>query len=49
MLNENIASLEMIQEHLTADKVKLLKAINTLEKDGLITIKKNNLVEINSL
>ncbi len=48
LLNENIASLEMIQEHLTADKVKLLKAINTLEKDGLITIKKNNLVEINS-
>mgnify|MGYP003314558176 CR=1 FL=1 len=46
LLNENIASLEMIQEHLTADKVKLLKAINTLEKDGLITIKKNNLVEI---
>jgi len=49
LLNENIASLEMIQKHLTADKVKLLKAINTLEKDGLITIKKNNLVEINSL
>ncbi len=48
LLNENKASLEMIQEHLTTDKVKLLKAINTLEKDGLITIKKNNFVEINS-
>ncbi len=30
------------------DMVKLLKAVSTLEKDGLITIKKNNLVEINS-
>ena len=48
LLNENIASLETIQKNLKTDKVKLLKAVSTLEKDGLITIKKNNLVEINS-
>ncbi len=48
LLNETVASLETIQKNLKADKVKLLKAVSTLEKDGLINIKKNNLVEINS-
>jgi len=48
LLNETVASLETIQKNLKTDKVKLLKAVSTLEKDGLITIKKNNLVEINS-
>jgi len=48
LLNETVASLETIQKNLKTDKVKLLKAVSTLEKDGLINIKKNNLVEINS-
>jgi A/G-specific adenine glycosylase len=48
LLNEPVASLETIQKNLKTDKAKLLKAISTLEKDGLISIKKNNLVEINS-
>jgi len=48
LLNETAASLETIQKNLKTDKVKLLKAVSTLEKDGLINIKKNNLVEINS-
>ena len=48
LLNETVTSLETIQKNLKTDKVKLLKAVSTLEKDGLIKIKKNNLVEINS-
>ena len=48
LLNEPVASLETIQKNLKTDKAKLLKAVSTLEKDGLISIKKNNLVEINS-
>lgn len=48
LLNETVASLETIQKNLKTDKAKLLKAVSTLEKDGLISIKKNNLVEINS-
>jgi A/G-specific adenine glycosylase len=48
LLNETVASLETIQKTLKTDKVKVLKAVSTLEKDGLINIKKNNLVEINS-
>lgn len=48
LLNETVASLETIQKNLKTDKAKLLKALSTLEKDGLISIKKNNLVEINS-
>ena len=49
LLNESVASLETIQKNLETDKVKLLKAIRSLEKDGLINIKKNNLVETDNL
>lgn len=48
LLSNNKLSLKKIEKTLSVDREKLLKATTTLEKDGLITIKKNNLVEINS-
>ena len=48
LLSNNKLSLKKIEKTLSVDREKLLKATATLEKDGIITVKKNNLVEINS-
>ena len=48
LLSNNKLSLKKIEKTLSVDREKLLKATTTLEKDGIITVKKNNLVEINS-
>ena len=48
LLSNNKLSLKKIEKILSVDREKLLKATTTLEKDGIITVKKNNLVEINS-
>ena len=48
LLSNNKLSVKKIEKILSVDREKLLKATTTLEKDGIITVKKNNLVEINS-
>ena len=48
LLNKGAQKVETIQVELDTDKNRLNKILENMQKDGLVKLKENNLVEINS-